>query len=117
MLRVPRELLMPVILLFCVVGSFAINNTVFGVVLMLVFGVLAFLMEENGFPIAPAILGMVLGGDAGGELHHLDDQGRRQPRSPSSRARSPAASRSTAILVWCVPVLLYAWRSYRQAKA
>ena len=61
LLRAPRELLMPVILLFCVVGSFAINNSIFGVLLMLVFGVVAYLMEENGFPVAPAILGMVLG--------------------------------------------------------
>jgi putative tricarboxylic transport membrane protein len=61
MLRVPRNVLMPIILLFCVVGSFAINNSAFGVVLMLVFGLLAWLMEENGFPVAPAILGMVLG--------------------------------------------------------
>jgi TctA family transporter len=61
LLRAPRDLLMPVILLFCIVGSFAINNSIFGVVLMLVFGVVAYLMEENGFPVAPAILGMVLG--------------------------------------------------------
>jgi putative tricarboxylic transport membrane protein len=61
LLRVPRDVLMPVILLFCIVGSFAINNSIFGVVLMLVFGVIAYLMEENGFPVAPAILGMVLG--------------------------------------------------------
>jgi TctA family transporter len=61
MLRAPREVLMPVILLFCVVGSFAINNSIFGVVLMLAFGLIAYVMEENGFPVAPAILGMVLG--------------------------------------------------------
>jgi TctA family transporter len=61
LLRVPRQVLMPLILLFCVVGSFAINNSVFGVVLMLAFGVIAYVMEENGFPVAPAILGMVLG--------------------------------------------------------
>src|SRR5882672_5097349 len=61
LLRAPREVLMPVILLFCVVGSFAINNSIFGVVLMLVFGIAAYFMEENGFPVAPAILGMVLG--------------------------------------------------------
>jgi putative tricarboxylic transport membrane protein len=61
LLRAPRELLMPVILLFCIVGSFAINNSSFGVLLMLVFGVIAYFMEENGFPVAPAILGMVLG--------------------------------------------------------
>jgi len=61
MLRAPREILLPVILLFCVVGAFAINNSAFGVLLMLAFGVVGYLMEENGFPIAPAILGMVLG--------------------------------------------------------
>ena len=69
-LRVPRDVLMPVILLFCIVGSFAINNTVFDVGVMLVAGIVAYVLEENGFPIAPAILGVVLGGDAGGELHH-----------------------------------------------
>ena len=61
MLRAPREVLLPVILLFCIVGSFAINNSIFGVTLMLVFGIVGYVMEENGFPIAPAILGMVLG--------------------------------------------------------
>ncbi|HYJ99048.1 MAG TPA: tripartite tricarboxylate transporter permease, partial [Burkholderiaceae bacterium] len=61
-LRAPQKLLMPVILLFCAVGAFAINNTVFGVLLILVFGLFAFVLEENGFPTAPAILGVVLGG-------------------------------------------------------
>jgi TctA family transporter len=59
---VPRDVLMPVILLFCVVGAFAINNTVFGVLLILLFGLAAFVLEENGFPTAPAVLGVVLGG-------------------------------------------------------
>jgi TctA family transporter len=60
-LDVPREVLMPLILVFCVVGAFAINNSVFGIGIMLVLGVIGWLMEENGFPIAPAILGLVLG--------------------------------------------------------
>lgn len=60
-LRVPGNILMPVILLFCAVGAFSINNTVFGVTITLVFGLLAYVMEENGFPVAPAILGVVLG--------------------------------------------------------
>jgi TctA family transporter len=60
-LHVPRDILMPIILLFCIVGAFAINNSVFGVGIIVVLGLLAYLMEENGFPIAPAILGIVLG--------------------------------------------------------
>jgi TctA family transporter len=60
-LDVPRNLLMPIILLFCIVGAFAINNTVFAVIIILVFGVAAYFMEENGYPVAPAILGVILG--------------------------------------------------------
>jgi len=60
-LNVPRETLMPIILLFCMVGTFAMNNSVFGIVVMASMGILAYLMEENGFPIAPAVLGLVLG--------------------------------------------------------
>jgi putative tricarboxylic transport membrane protein len=61
-LLVPRNVLMPLIVLFCIVGTFAINNTVFDVGLMLAAGIVAYLLEANRFPIAPAILGVVLGG-------------------------------------------------------
>ena len=61
-LKVPRDVLMPVILLFCVVGAFAINNTAFDIGVMLVAGFVAYLLEANGFPITPLILGVVLGG-------------------------------------------------------
>jgi putative tricarboxylic transport membrane protein len=60
-LRIPATLLMPLILLFCVVGSFAMNNSLFGVVVMLAAGVAGFFMERWGFPVAPTILGVVLG--------------------------------------------------------
>jgi len=61
MLRVPRNMLMPAILMFCIVGSFAINNTAFDVGIMLGTGVLAYFMEANDIPVAPAVLGLVLG--------------------------------------------------------
>jgi putative tricarboxylic transport membrane protein len=61
-LKVPRNVLMPVIMLFCIVGAFAINNTSFDIGVMLAAGVIAYVLEENGFPVAPAILGVVLGG-------------------------------------------------------
>ncbi len=69
-LHVPRGILMPVIMLFCVVGSFAINNTSFDITVMLIAGFAAFILENNGFPIAPAILGIVLGGMLETELRH-----------------------------------------------
>lgn len=60
-LRVPRNILLPVILIFCMVGSFAMTNSIYGVVLMVVMGVFGWLLEEHGVPVAPLILGLVLG--------------------------------------------------------
>lgn len=60
-LRAPRNVLVPLILMFCIVGSYAMTNSIYGVVLMLVMGVAGWLKEEHGFPIAPVILGLVLG--------------------------------------------------------
>jgi putative tricarboxylic transport membrane protein len=60
-LRIPQTVLMPMILAFCMVGSFAVENAIFAVTVMLILGLIGYLMEENGFPLAPAILGLVLG--------------------------------------------------------
>jgi putative tricarboxylic transport membrane protein len=56
-----RAILIPLILLFCIVGSFAINNNTFAIWVMFAMGILAWFMEANDIPIAPAILGIVLG--------------------------------------------------------
>jgi TctA family transporter len=61
LLRAPRGILLPVILLFCIVGSFAITNSAYGILLMLIFGLIGWLMEEHGIPVAPLVLGIVLG--------------------------------------------------------
>ena len=62
LLRIPRAILLSVVLAACIVGSFAINNSLFSVWVMIVFGLIGWLFEENGIPLAPAILGIVLGG-------------------------------------------------------
>jgi len=61
LLRVPRNILLPAILMMCIVGAYAINNDLFDVGLMLAMGVLGFILEANGFPVAPIVLGLVLG--------------------------------------------------------
>jgi TctA family transporter len=61
-LRVPRRVLMPVILLFCVLGSFAINGSSFDIGVMLAFGLIGFFLERRGVPLGPVVLGIILGG-------------------------------------------------------
>lgn len=62
LLQVPKNVLMPLILLFCAIGAFTVQGSTYGIVLMLVFGLLGWIMTENDIPLAPAILGLILGG-------------------------------------------------------
>ncbi len=60
-LRTPRNILLPIILIFCIVGAYAMTNSIYGVIIMLILGVFGWILEENGFPVGPIILGLVLG--------------------------------------------------------
>jgi putative tricarboxylic transport membrane protein len=60
-LRVSREKLMPVVFVLCTVGSFAIASRVFDIRVMLGFGILGFFLREMKYPMAPFVLGIVLG--------------------------------------------------------
>lgn len=60
-LLVPRWILMPLVATLSFVGVYAVNNNPFDLLLMTAFGVLGFFMRKLGFPLAPVILGLVLG--------------------------------------------------------
>jgi putative tricarboxylic transport membrane protein len=60
-LRVPQHLIVPIIFVLCTVGAFAISGRLFDVWVMLVFGVIGFVLRHFGYPMAPLVLGIVLG--------------------------------------------------------
>lgn len=59
--RIPLYILGVVILLYCAIGVFTLNNSIFDIWTLLGFGVLGFIMVKNGFPLTPMVLGVVLG--------------------------------------------------------
>lgn len=59
--KIPLPYLMPLILAFCIIGAFALNNRVFDIWVMLGFGLLGFLLESKNIPLAPFVIGFVLG--------------------------------------------------------
>ncbi len=67
-LSIPRPLLIPIILTLCVVGSFAVNNNFFDVVVMFVAGIIGYILIKLDFPISPIILALILGPMAENEL-------------------------------------------------
>ena len=111
-LRIPYNILMPTILAFCIVGAFAINNSVFGIITMLVFGLLGFVMEENGFPIAPTILGIVLGTLL--EETFVTSMIKSDGDFGAFFERPIAAGLGTiTLLIWLIPLLVWLWRRFR----
>ena len=60
-LKVPTTIIVPMIFVLCVVGTYALAQRLFDVWTMLGFGVLGYLLRRYGFPVAPLVLGIVLG--------------------------------------------------------
>src|SRR3990170_690445 len=60
-LKIPYRILFPLILLFCIVGSYSLNNSTFDVIVMMIFGLLGYLFKKFEFEGAPLILAFVLG--------------------------------------------------------
>ncbi|AZO93920.1 tripartite tricarboxylate transporter permease [Halocella sp. SP3-1] len=63
-LKVPREYLSPIILMFCVIGAYGVGNKIFDVYLLIGFGILGYFLSKYNFGTAPVVLGMILGGIA-----------------------------------------------------
>lgn len=60
LIDIPRSLLQPILVVFCVIGSFALNNRVFDVWVMFAFGLLGFFLEKCKVPLGPFIIGVIL---------------------------------------------------------
>jgi putative tricarboxylic transport membrane protein len=60
-LYIPTEIFMPIIALLCIIGSYALGTRIFNLYLMIPVGVLAYFLSEMGYPIAPLVIGVILG--------------------------------------------------------
>lgn len=60
-LRVPMRILMPVVMVLCFVGAFALNNRIFDIWVALVMGVVGWLFSKADIPVPPLLLGLLLG--------------------------------------------------------
>lgn len=62
LVTIDKSHLFPIVLLLSVLGAYASSSSIFDVFLMFIFGLLGFIMRKRDYPIAPMILGLVLGG-------------------------------------------------------
>ncbi|MEW6333623.1 MAG: tripartite tricarboxylate transporter permease, partial [Thermodesulfobacteriota bacterium] len=61
LLKIPYNILVVFILVFCIIGAYSLNNSMFDVGMMIACGVLGYLFKKLDFPLAPAILTLILG--------------------------------------------------------
>lgn len=61
-IEVPKIYLMPLIVVFCVTGIFCLNNNAFDLYYTIGFVVLGYVLDKNGYPVIPLIMGLILGG-------------------------------------------------------
>ena len=59
-LKIPYKILFPLILFFCLIGAYSLNNSVFDIYCMLVFGIIGYLLRKLEYELAPLILSFVL---------------------------------------------------------
>ena len=112
-LSVPPSLLFPMILLTCVIGTFAVHNAVFDIWVMLALGIIAYLMEENEIPIAPMILGLLLGKLVEDNFMASAIKANGQFLEFFSRPMAAFLGILT-IAIWVLPAIFKIWRSLRQ---
>lgn len=61
LLLVPKYILMPLIVVFCSVGAFTVNNRLFDLYVLLAFAVIGYFLNDNGYPLMPMVLAFILG--------------------------------------------------------
>jgi putative tricarboxylic transport membrane protein len=60
-LKIPYNILMPLILLCCLVGAYGTNNNMADVIIMVIFGVVGYVLRKFNYELAPMVLALVLG--------------------------------------------------------
>lgn len=60
-LKIPKNILMPIVLIFAIIGAFAIRNSIYDVTVAIVFGIVGYFMKKHNFLQAPLVLGIILG--------------------------------------------------------
>ncbi len=108
-LQLSPSALLPFVLMFCVVGSFAVNNRLFDAWCLLPFGILSFVFEKYGYPLPPIILGFILG--------PLCEQNLARGLQRSRGSLAPFFTHPISAAFILMGVLYVGWTVYRQVKA
>jgi putative tricarboxylic transport membrane protein len=105
---IPKAFLIPAILAFCVVGTYALNNRTFDVWAMFGFGIMGFLMEKAKIPLGPFVIGLILG--------PIAEKNMRSGLMLSDGSFLPIITRPLSLAFMVIALITLVWTLYRELK-
>jgi len=114
--KVPKKLLLPIVVIFCLIGSYAITNNIFDIWVVLAFSVIGYYMEKFKYPLPPLILGVVLGPIIESNLRRALIQSQQDISIFFTKPIS-AIFLSIVIISIFFPIFKYIWKSMRSSHA
>ena len=109
-LTIDENVLMPIIVIFCAIGSYASTYTRFSLILLLVFGVIGYLMKKFGYPVPPMLLGLLVGGTMDTALRRAVIQ---YSNNPVEMVTRPFG---IAIMVFLIVMTIFSIRTTNKTK-
>lgn len=96
-LKIPPQIFMPIIGVLCIIGSYAIGMRIFNLYLMLPIGIIAYFLTEMKYPIAPLVMGVILG--------PMADENLRRGLMVSKGSFMPIFTRPVCLILFLVIVI------------
>ncbi|MDH4264201.1 MAG: tripartite tricarboxylate transporter permease [Deltaproteobacteria bacterium] len=95
-LAIPRTRLMPVVFVLCTIGAYAITSRIFDIWVMVGFGIIGYILREMKYPMAPLVLGIILG--------DLLDKNLRRGLVLTDGDLTPFFTRPICLVLWLVTI-------------
>jgi len=109
-LRIPVQLFMPIIGILCIIGSYSLGMNIWNLYLMLPVGIISYFLIEMGYPIAPLVIGVILG--------PMADENLRRALMVSQGSFLPVFTRPVSlilflVIVWTVVSQFQVYRNFK----
>jgi putative tricarboxylic transport membrane protein len=95
-LRIPAPIFMPIIGVLCIIGSYALGMNIYNLYLMVPVGIISYFLIEMGYPIAPLVIGVILG--------PMADENLRRALMVSQGSFMPVFTRPVALILFLIIV-------------
>ena len=113
LLQIPAAIFMPIVCVLCLIGSYALGLKLFNLYLMIPMGIIVYYLNKHGFPVAPLVIGVILGSMADSNL--------RRGLMVSQGSFLPFITRPVACILTIITILTFlsgtsVWKNFSEKR-